>query len=60
MPMQESQQHLWLVLNMIGGKQTGDITLKPEKAKEIIANLKNIPSKMRIMTDVYTYKYSNS
>lgn len=37
--------------NMIGGKPTGDITLKSEKAKEIIANLKNIPSKMRIMTD---------
>jgi peptide/nickel transport system substrate-binding protein len=36
---------------MIGGKPTGDITLRVDKAKELLKKVKNVPSKLSIMTD---------
>lgn len=36
---------------MIGGKPTGDITLRVDEAKELLKKVKNVPSKLSIMTD---------
>lgn len=36
---------------MIGGKPTGDITIRIDEAKELLKQVKNVPSKMKIMTD---------